>query len=97
MAIFSGKIICYERSPENLRIFRASLFTRGAVMIQGIYCQKCIFSMDFSGEKVFGRPCDCKAMKAPVGLSSRRAVCASRWKGLALTSVENATNTNHKE
>lgn len=45
MAIFSGKIICYERSPENLRIFRASLFTRGAVMIQGIYCPKCIFSM----------------------------------------------------
>ena len=39
------------------------------------------------------RPCDCKAMKAPVGLSSRRAVCASRWKGLALTSVEAGTNT----
>ena len=37
-----------------------------------------------------------EAMKAPVGLSSRRAVCASRWKGLALTSVEAATNTKTK-
>ena len=28
----------------------------------------------------------CAAMKAPVGLLSGRAVCASRWKGFALTS-----------
>ena len=54
MAIFSGKIICYERSPENLRILRASLFTRGAAMIHGIYCQKALFRWGFSGEKVFG-------------------------------------------
>ena len=54
MAIFSGKIICYERSPENLRILRASLFTRGAAMIRGIYCQNALFRWDFSGEKVFG-------------------------------------------
>ena len=42
------------------------------------------------------RPCGCAAMKAPVGLSSRRAVCDSRWKGFALTSVEAATNANIK-
>ena len=67
-------------------------------MIQGIYCQKMhFFDGTFLVKKCLERPCDCKAMKAPVGLSSRRAVCASRWKGLALTSVENATNTNHKE
>ena len=46
MAIFSEKIICYERSPENLQILRASLFTRGAAMIHGIYCQKCTVSME---------------------------------------------------
>ena len=46
MTIFSGKIICYERSPENLWILLASLFTRAAAMIYGIYCQKCIFSME---------------------------------------------------
>ena len=42
------------------------------------------------------RPCGYAAMKAPVGLSSRRAVCDSRWKGFALTSVEAATNANIK-
>ena len=38
----------------------------------------------------------CVAMKAPVGLSSRRAVCVSRWKGFALTSVRTATNAKNK-
>ena len=38
----------------------------------------------------------CAAMKAPVGLLSGRAVCDSRWKGFALTSIEAATNANIK-
>ena len=42
------------------------------------------------------QPCGCVAMKAPVGLSSRRAVCVSRWKGFALTSVRAATNAKNK-
>ena len=42
------------------------------------------------------RPCGCAAMKAPVGLSSRRAVCDSRWKDFVLTSVGAAPNTNIK-
>ena len=42
------------------------------------------------------QPCGCVAMKAPVGLSSRRAVCVSRWKGFALTSVRTATNAKNK-
>ena len=42
------------------------------------------------------RPCGCAAMKAPVGLSSRRAVCDSRWKDFVLTSVGGATNANIK-
>ena len=42
------------------------------------------------------RPCGCAAMKAPVGLSSRRAVCVSRWKGFALTNVRAATNAKNK-
>ena len=43
------------------------------------------------------RPCGCAAMKAPVGLSSRRAICDSRWKGFALTSVGAATNAKSKK
>ena len=42
------------------------------------------------------RPCGCAAMKAPVGLSSRRAVCDSRWKDFVLTSVGGAPNANIK-
>ena len=42
------------------------------------------------------RPCGCAAMKAPVGLSSRRAVCDSRWKDFVLTSVGAAPNTKIK-
>ena len=42
------------------------------------------------------QPCGCVAMKAPVGLSSRRAICVSRWKGFALTSVGAATNAKNK-
>ena len=42
------------------------------------------------------QPCGCVAMKAPVGLSNRRAVCVSRWKGFALTSVRAATNAKNK-
>ena len=42
------------------------------------------------------RPCGCAAMKAPVGLSIRRAICDSRWKGFALTSVGAATNAKSK-
>ena len=42
------------------------------------------------------RPCGCAAMKAPVGLSSRRAVCDSRWKDFVLTSVGGATNAKLK-
>ena len=42
------------------------------------------------------QPCGCVAMKAPVGLSSRRAVCVSRWRGFALTSVRAATNAKNK-
>ena len=34
---------------------------------------------------------------SPVGLSSRRAVCVSRWKGFALTSVRAATNAKNKK
>ena len=42
-----------------------------------------------------GRRCP-EGMKAPVGLSSRRAVCDSRWKDFVLTSVGAAPNTNIK-
>ena len=42
------------------------------------------------------QPCGCVAMKAPVGPSSRRAICVSRWKGFALTSVGAATNAKNK-
>ena len=39
----------------------------------------------------------CAAMKAPVGLSSGRAVCVSRWKGFALTSsAERSKRFFHK-
>ena len=54
-----------------------------------------MFSFCRPKENQKGRRCP-EGMKAPVGLSSRRAVCDSRWKGFALTSVEAATNANIK-
>ena len=83
--------------PENLRIFRKLFFTKRGRSGQWHRILKTHFPAGaFRVKMCLERPCDCKAMKAPVGLSSRRAVCASRWKGLALTSVEAATNTKTK-
>ena len=38
LGIFSGKDFFSSATPENLRIFRSCLFTRGAVAGSGIGC-----------------------------------------------------------
>ena len=94
LAIISGNNIFIFVSPKRLRSFRRYFFTGKVVTANGI-------SMHFPVSAFFvkmclERPCGCAAMKAAAGLSSRRAVCISRWKGFALTSVEAATNTKNK-
>ena len=83
--------------PENLRIFWKLFFTKRGRSGQLHRILKTHFPAGaFRVKMCLERPCDCKAMKAPVGLSSRRAVCVSRWKGFALTSVRAATNAKNK-
>ena len=70
---------------------------RGFVPPQGASGSKMLFAATTPPVKMcLERPCGCAAMKAPVGLSSRRAVCDSRWKDFVLTSVGAAPNTNIK-
>ena len=94
LAIIRGNNIFIFVSPKRLRSFRRYFFTGKVVTANGI-------SMHFPVSAFFvkmclERPCGCAAMKAAAGLSRRRAVCISRWKGFALTSVEAATNMKNK-
>ena len=60
----------------------------------GSAAKRCIYPMGSLLVKMcLDRPCGCATIKAPARLLSRRAVCVSRWKGFALTSVGDATNT----
>ena len=80
------------RRSSLLHIFLASPFGVAARRSQDRQ-QQMPFAVTTPSVKMrLERPCGCAAMKAPVGLSSRRAVCDSRWKDFVLTSVGAATN-----
>ena len=84
------------RRSSLLHIFLASPFGVAARRSQDRQ-QQMPFAVTTPSVKMrLERPCGCAAMKAPVGLSSRRAVCDSRWKDFVLTSVGGATNANIK-
>ena len=51
---------------------------------------------DPSRENAFGALRGCATMKAPVGLSSGRAVCVSRWRGLNPDKLRRARQTRIK-
>ena len=47
-------------------------------------------------ENAFGASRGCATMKAPVGLSSGRAVCVSRWRGLNPDKLRNPSKRQYK-
>ena len=88
----------WREAPERVGFPPGCLFSPLTRMLpQGASGSRCRLPLrPFLVKMRLERPCGCAAMKAPVGLSSRRAVCDSRWKDFVLTSVGAATNAKLK-
>ena len=102
VGLSSGRAVCVSRwkgfaltsSAERSKRFFHKWGRRGKQHLQS---ESAILSLRLLSVKMQIRTARvCAAMKAPVGLSSGRAVCVSRWRGFAPTSSAGCPNLLYK-